>query len=113
MKENGFSEPYTGGEAEPHQPLVGDALKVLPHGLGVHPRQAVAAQIAGELQLRLDGLPQHVGHLLPQLLVEEPGLLLADGVDHVEGEGHVHRLVPEHPVGAGGQTVQQPPARNQ
>ncbi len=89
--------------------MVGDRLQVLPHRGGVHPRQALTAEVLGELELGLDGLLQHRGDLLGHLLVEEVGLLGADGVHHREGEVHVHGLVPEHPVGAGGQTVQQAP----
>jgi hypothetical protein len=44
---------------------------------------------------------------LAQVVVEQLGLLGADMLDDGQREVHVHRLVAEDPVGAGGEPVEQ------
>ncbi|UMG92712.1 hypothetical protein [Nocardioides sp. TF02-7] len=72
------------------------------------PATPPAEEVLCELRLRVDALDEHLPHLRGQLVVEQLRLLLADGVDDVERERHVHRLVAEHPIGAGGEPVEQP-----
>ena len=71
------------------------------------PAMPAAEQILGELGLGVHAVDQHLLHLGRHLVVEELGLLLPDSVDHVEGEGHVHRLVTEDPVLAGASQIWQ------
>jgi len=89
------------------QPPVRDVLQVLAHVDERQARYARPDEVLGELGLALDGFGEHVPDLLGHLVVEEVGLFAASGFDDVERERHVHRLVAEHPVRAGGQAVEQ------
>ena len=55
---------------------------------------------SANMRLALDGLADHRGDPVGEVVVEQVGLLLAHLLDHGEGEVHVAALVAEHPVGA-------------
>ena len=54
-----------------------------------------------------NGLLDHLYDLLAELVVEQVGFFLAGGGDDFQGEVHVAAFVAEHPVGAGGEAVEQ------
>ena len=54
------------------------------------------------------GFLDHLYDLLAELVVEQVGFFLAGGGDDFQGEVHVAAFVAEHPVGAGGEAVEQP-----
>ena len=59
------------------------------------------------MELDVDSLADHLRDAFTQVFVEEFGLLGTHGLDHLKGEVHVHRLVAKHPVGAGGQPIEE------
>jgi len=95
------------GQAELGEPLVSHELEIRP-GVGHrHPRYASRQHVVRELRLDVDRLNDHLPDPVGEILIEQLGLLSPDRADHLEREVHVCRLVPEHPIRAGRQSVQQ------
>ena len=84
------------GDPEMLEPAIGDVLEIAAHVGHGHPGDPLAEEVLREGGLAVDGLGQHLPHLLLQLAVEQVRLLTPGGVDDVEGECPVHRLVTEH-----------------
>src|SRR5262249_4302251 len=103
----GVLGPEAGGEAEGREAPVRDELQVAPHVSRGKAGDAEAQHVVGEGGLAGDGLLDHLDDRAAQLGVQQRRLLAPHGVDHREGEGHVAALVPEDPVGAGREAVEQ------